>query len=152
MTIPGTLPSTTRALNQAKAAGYLARLDQKINTTDRQPSSSTPYTAKLARSRLENDTPTQQNTPGLRIAFPNILLCYLGDTIDMARQIESRPAYLDHHLTKYANSMPCSLRSKSTTIQGSPSTSTSSGSSEAVCHRYPPAQKAAVSFAAAVSG
>jgi asparagine synthase (glutamine-hydrolysing) len=40
------------------------------------------------------------------------LLRYLGDNIDMAHQIESRPAFLDHNLTEYVNSLPPSLKMK----------------------------------------
>jgi asparagine synthase (glutamine-hydrolysing) len=43
-------------------------------------------------------------------AFPNILLRYVGDNIDMVHHVESRTPFLDHHLTEYANGIPPSLK------------------------------------------
>ncbi|GKZ19328.1 hypothetical protein AbraIFM66951_005557 [Aspergillus brasiliensis] len=42
----------------------------------------------------------------------NYILRYLGDNIDMVYQIESRPPFLDHHLTEYVNKIPPSLKIK----------------------------------------
>ncbi|KAI2818632.1 hypothetical protein CBS63078_6985 [Aspergillus niger] len=42
----------------------------------------------------------------------NYILRYLGDNIDMVYQIESRPPFLDHHLTEYVNRIPPSLKIK----------------------------------------
>ncbi|KAJ5660208.1 hypothetical protein N7507_006659 [Penicillium longicatenatum] len=44
--------------------------------------------------------------------FTNLLLRYLGDNIDMVHHVETRPPFLDHHLTEYANSLPPSLKIK----------------------------------------
>lgn len=48
--------------------------------------------------------------------FCNVMLRYLGDNIDMVHHVETRPPFLDHHLTEYANGIPPSLK-----IKGSPS-------------------------------
>lgn len=40
------------------------------------------------------------------------ILRYCGDNVHMLYQVESRPAFLDHHLTEYANSIPPSLKIK----------------------------------------
>lgn len=50
----------------------------------------------------------------LKSFFPNILLRYLGDNIDMVHHVETRPPFLDHHLTEYANGLPPSLKVKYT--------------------------------------
>ncbi|PWY83434.1 asparagine synthetase [Aspergillus heteromorphus CBS 117.55] len=42
----------------------------------------------------------------------NYILRYLGDNIDMVYQIETRTPFLDHHLTKYVNTIPPSLKIK----------------------------------------
>lgn len=44
--------------------------------------------------------------------FVNLLLRYLGDNVDMVHHIETRPPFLDHHLTAYANGLPPSLKIK----------------------------------------
>lgn len=44
--------------------------------------------------------------------FPNLLLRYLGDNVDMVHHVETRPPFLDHHLTSYVNSLPPSLKIK----------------------------------------
>lgn len=43
-------------------------------------------------------------------AFPNILLRYVGDNVDMVHHVESRTPFLDHELTEYANTIPPSLK------------------------------------------
>lgn len=48
----------------------------------------------------------------IKTLFPSFLLRYVGDNIDAAHQIESRPAFLDHRLTEYANGLPPSLKMK----------------------------------------
>ncbi|RAL16135.1 asparagine synthetase B family protein [Aspergillus homomorphus CBS 101889] len=40
----------------------------------------------------------------------NCILRYIGDNIDMVYQIETRPPFLDHHLTEYVNTIPPSLK------------------------------------------
>jgi asparagine synthase (glutamine-hydrolysing) len=47
-----------------------------------------------------------------RSMFPNILLRYIGDNVDMVHHVESRTPFLDHHLTEYANAIPPSLKMK----------------------------------------
>ncbi|KAK4500902.1 hypothetical protein PRZ48_009094 [Zasmidium cellare] len=42
--------------------------------------------------------------------FPNILLRYIGDSIDMVHHVESRTPFLDHHLTEYSMTIPPSLK------------------------------------------
>ncbi|OJK02096.1 hypothetical protein ASPACDRAFT_50819 [Aspergillus aculeatus ATCC 16872] len=40
----------------------------------------------------------------------NGILRYIGDNIDMVFQVETRPPFLDHHLTEYVNTIPPSLK------------------------------------------
>ncbi|KAL6239510.1 hypothetical protein BDW75DRAFT_227146 [Aspergillus navahoensis] len=40
----------------------------------------------------------------------NYILRYIGDGADMVHQIETRPPFLDHHVTEFANRMPPSLK------------------------------------------
>ncbi|CEL01874.1 Putative Asparagine synthetase [Aspergillus calidoustus] len=40
----------------------------------------------------------------------NYILRYIGDGADMAHQIETRPPFLDHHVTEFANQIPPSLK------------------------------------------
>ena len=47
-----------------------------------------------------------------KIILANYILRYLGDNIDMIHQIETRPPFLDHHVTEYANNIPPSLKMK----------------------------------------
>jgi asparagine synthase (glutamine-hydrolysing) len=51
--------------------------------------------------------------------FSNLLLRYLGDNIDMVHHVETRPPFLDHHLTEYANGLPPSLKIKVSSSDGS---------------------------------
>ncbi|KAJ7137282.1 putative asparagine synthase [Mycena filopes] len=39
-----------------------------------------------------------------------VILNHFGDRADMAHSIESRPAFLDHHLVEYVNALPPSLK------------------------------------------
>ncbi|KAL4876199.1 hypothetical protein BJY04DRAFT_223283 [Aspergillus karnatakaensis] len=123
-TLPETLPSTTKTLNNTHIAGYISRsvplkflpwtADPKsLPTTDAQ----TVFINSLlprVRSAMESKwhpLHTAQYT-WAKTAFPNALLRYLGDNLDMAHQIESRPAFLDHPLTEYVNALPPSLKLK----------------------------------------
>ncbi|KAF9888775.1 hypothetical protein FE257_008351 [Aspergillus nanangensis] len=51
--------------------------------------------------------------------FCNLLLRYLGDNIDMVHHVETRPPFLDHHLTEYANGLPPSVKIKCNSPEGS---------------------------------
>lgn len=51
--------------------------------------------------------------------FCNLLLRYLGDNIDMVHHVETRPPFLDHHLSEYANNIPPSLKIKYSSSDGS---------------------------------
>lgn len=44
--------------------------------------------------------------------FQQFILRYIGDNIDLVHHIESRPPFLDHHLTEYVNGLPPSLKMK----------------------------------------
>ncbi|KAL5359154.1 hypothetical protein BJX96DRAFT_147878 [Aspergillus floccosus] len=44
--------------------------------------------------------------------FRTFLLRFLGDNVDMVHHVETRPPFLDHHLTEYANSLPPSVKVK----------------------------------------
>lgn len=39
-----------------------------------------------------------------------IILTSLGDRTEMSGSLESRPSFLDHHLTEYANNLPPSVK------------------------------------------
>ncbi|KAL4794369.1 nucleophile aminohydrolase [Aspergillus venezuelensis] len=40
----------------------------------------------------------------------NYILRYIGDAADMVHQIETRPPFLDHHVTEFTNQIPPSLK------------------------------------------
>ncbi|KIN08789.1 hypothetical protein OIDMADRAFT_108177 [Oidiodendron maius Zn] len=42
----------------------------------------------------------------------NHILRYIGDNIDMVHHVETRPPFLDHNVTEYANNIPPSLKMK----------------------------------------
>ncbi|KAE8385112.1 asparagine synthase [Aspergillus alliaceus] len=48
----------------------------------------------------------------LKSYLPNFILRWVGDNMDMAHHVESRPAFLDHHLNEYVNFLPPSLKMK----------------------------------------
>lgn len=48
----------------------------------------------------------------LRSFLPNYILRWVGDNMDMAHHVESRPPFLDHHLNQYVNFLPPSLKMK----------------------------------------
>lgn len=45
-----------------------------------------------------------------RTFFPNVMLTWLGDRVEMAHSIEARTPFLDHPLCEYANSLPPSVK------------------------------------------
>ncbi|KJK68381.1 Glutamine amidotransferase domain protein [Aspergillus parasiticus SU-1] len=48
----------------------------------------------------------------MKSVLANYILRYIGDNIDMVHQIETRPPFLDHYVTEYANNIPPSLKIK----------------------------------------
>ncbi|KAJ6529494.1 putative asparagine synthase [Mycena vulgaris] len=42
--------------------------------------------------------------------LPEVILIHVGERTEMAHSIESRPAFLDHHLVNYINTLPPSLK------------------------------------------
>jgi asparagine synthase (glutamine-hydrolysing) len=46
------------------------------------------------------------------------ILRYVGDNVDMVHHIETRPPFLDHFVTEYANYIPPSLKMKYDSEQG----------------------------------
>lgn len=48
----------------------------------------------------------------IKTMFQQFILRYIGDNIDLVHHIESRPPFLDHHLTEYVNTLPPSLKMK----------------------------------------
>jgi asparagine synthase (glutamine-hydrolysing) len=46
----------------------------------------------------------------LKIAFPNYLLRLLGDASEMAHSVEGRVPFLDHHLARFAHSLPIDVK------------------------------------------
>lgn len=118
------LPSTVRTLNNTKVSSVTSR------TTSLRYADWAADKNKLKRSDTPTvfteslDGETRQNMihkwhplhtseyTWAKTGFSNILLRYLGDNIDMAYQVESRPAFLDHNLTEYVNGLPPSLKLK----------------------------------------
>ena len=47
--------------------------------------------------------------------FPNVLLNYLGDRMEMAHSIEGRTPFLDHHLVEAVVAMPVDMKVHATT-------------------------------------
>lgn len=47
--------------------------------------------------------------------FPNILLNYLGDRMEMAHSVEGRTPFLDHHLVEAVVAMPVDMKVHATT-------------------------------------
>ncbi|OJJ08832.1 hypothetical protein ASPVEDRAFT_47981 [Aspergillus versicolor CBS 583.65] len=122
--LPPILPSTERTLNNTKVSSVTSR------TTGLRYADWAADKDKLKRSDAPTvfveslDGETRQNMihkwhplhtseyTWTKTGFTNILLRYLGDNIDMAYQVESRPAFLDHNLTEYVNGLPPSLKLK----------------------------------------
>ncbi|EIT82516.1 hypothetical protein AO1008_11993 [Aspergillus oryzae 100-8] len=48
----------------------------------------------------------------MKSVLANYILRYIGDNVDMVHQIETRPPFLDHYVTEYANNIPPSLKIK----------------------------------------
>ncbi|KAJ5180007.1 hypothetical protein N7492_003217 [Penicillium capsulatum] len=46
----------------------------------------------------------------IKTLLPTYILRHAGDNVDMMHQVESRPPFLDHHVTEYANGIPPSLK------------------------------------------
>ncbi|KAL3461967.1 nucleophile aminohydrolase [Aspergillus heterothallicus] len=120
--MPSTLPSTTRTLNNTRVAGLLKgvlplshaqwALD-KYGATDSQTVLADSLDGEVRHAIATRWHPLHSaEYIWTKTAFQVSLLRYLGDNIDMAHQIESRPAFLDHNLTEYANNLPPSLKMK----------------------------------------
>ncbi|KAL2810551.1 nucleophile aminohydrolase [Aspergillus granulosus] len=121
-TAPPTLPSTLRTLNNTRVAGFLngafplafaSWALEKYGATDSQ----TVFVDSLdgeARHAIAKQWHPLHSAEYIwtKTAFQVSLLRYLGDNVDMAHQIESRPAFLDHNLTEYVNNLPPSLKMK----------------------------------------
>ncbi|KAF9312102.1 hypothetical protein BG003_006621 [Podila horticola] len=45
-----------------------------------------------------------------RTVFPNVMLTWLGDRVEMAHSMEARTPFLDHPLCEYVNSLPPSVK------------------------------------------
>ncbi|RAL14770.1 uncharacterized protein BO97DRAFT_422123 [Aspergillus homomorphus CBS 101889] len=116
-----TLPSTARALNHTRIAGPIPRTSplflgpwtNSLNPTDGQTVLLDSLSGETRQAIAEKCHPLHTaEFSYTKSFFANSLLRYLGDNIDMAFQVESRPAFLDHNLTEYANSLPPSLKMK----------------------------------------
>lgn len=122
--IPTLLPSTLRTLNNTQVSSFTSHMTSlrfaswaadkgKLKRSD----TPTVFAESLDGQTRENmirkwhPLHTSEYT-WTRTGFPNILLRYVGDNIDMAYQVESRPAFLDHNLTEYVNGLPPSLKLK----------------------------------------
>jgi asparagine synthase (glutamine-hydrolysing) len=117
----GPPPSTDRMLNSTKMNSILCSTTSLPygGWTDR-CATTTPETA-LAESfdgtiydKMQNKWHPLNTACYIwtKTLFPNILLRYVGDNIDMVHHVESRTPFLDHHLTEYANGLPPSLKLK----------------------------------------
>ncbi|KAL2864017.1 asparagine synthetase B family protein [Aspergillus lucknowensis] len=120
--VPQTLPSTMRTLNNTRVAGLLTRavplyyapwLQDEFGASDGQTVLTESFDGEVRHAMAQSWHPLHTaEYLWTKTAFPNSLLRYLGDNIDMAYQVESRPAFLDHNLTEFANSLPPSLKMK----------------------------------------
>ncbi|KAL2833871.1 hypothetical protein BDW59DRAFT_138237 [Aspergillus cavernicola] len=118
--VPKTLPSTTRTLNNTSIGGLLTGtiplalapwLAEKYKNTDGQTVLAESFNGEIRHNMSEKWHPLHTaEYIWTKAAFSNSLLRYLGDNNDMAYQVESRPAFLDHNLTEYANSLPPSMK------------------------------------------
>ncbi|KAL5333610.1 hypothetical protein BJX70DRAFT_54866 [Aspergillus crustosus] len=120
--VPETLPLTTKILNNTRVAGFLVASvplmfadwtndPNKLTKKDHQTVYVDSLTPETQQNMRDNWHPlhTAEYT-WTKTCFTNSLLRYLGDNIDMAYQVESRPAFLEYALTDYANSIPPSLK------------------------------------------
>ncbi|KAL3446070.1 nucleophile aminohydrolase [Aspergillus insuetus] len=120
--LPPTLPSTTRTLNNTSIAGILHGMIplpfatwalDKYRGTDSQTLFADSLDGEVRHAIANRWHPLHSaEYIWTKTAFQISLLRYLGDNIDMAHQIESRPAFLDHNLTEYVNGLPPSLKMK----------------------------------------
>ncbi|KAJ0420252.1 nucleophile aminohydrolase [Aspergillus carlsbadensis] len=120
--LPPTLPSTTRTLNNTQVAGLLDRVIplsiagwavEKYGATDCQTLFADSLDGEVRHAIAKRWHPLHSaEYIWTKSVFQVSLLRYLGDNIDMAHQIESRPAFLDHNLTEYVNGLPPSLKMK----------------------------------------
>ncbi|KAF6811404.1 asparagine synthase [Colletotrichum musicola] len=53
-----------------------------------------------------------------RGTLANMILTCLGDRTEMAHSVEARPAFMDHHLVEYVNSLPPSLKIAYNQVEG----------------------------------
>ncbi|KAL2829126.1 nucleophile aminohydrolase [Aspergillus pseudoustus] len=117
-----TLPSTTRTLNNTRIAGILKGAIplsiapwalEKYGASDAQTVFADSLDGEVRHAIAKRWHPLHgAEYIWTKTAFQMSLLRYLGDNIDMAYQVESRPAFLDHNLTEYANNLPPSLKIK----------------------------------------
>ncbi|KAL2785587.1 nucleophile aminohydrolase [Aspergillus keveii] len=120
--LPPTLPSTTRTLNSTSIAGILDGIIalplatwalDKYGVTDSQTLFTDSLDGEVRHAIAKRWHPLHSaEYVWTKTAFQMSLLRYLGDNIDMAYQIEARPAFLDHNLTEYVNGLPPSLKMK----------------------------------------
>ncbi|KAL4812924.1 hypothetical protein BDW67DRAFT_188159 [Aspergillus spinulosporus] len=122
--VPPTLASTRKTLNKTTIAGLFTRdrplsyapwamEKEKLNTSDAQTVFVDSLDGETRQNMMQSWHPLHTSEyVWTKTTFANSLLRYLGDNIDMAYQIESRPAFLDHHLTEYSNSLPPALKPK----------------------------------------
>ena len=113
--------ATDRMLNFTRQAGRLKGMDflKYLPWTDayaaRDPETAVAesFDGRVRQSIAEKWHPlhTSEYT-WTKTAFPNTLLRYVGDNVDMVHHVESRTPFLDHHVTEYANSIPPSLKMK----------------------------------------
>ncbi|KAL4995558.1 hypothetical protein BDV10DRAFT_187985 [Aspergillus recurvatus] len=115
----GSLASTKRMLNNSS---IFARVDSFYNlpfaawTAEHAgPDPETAFAEHLGVQALANISEKWHplNSASYQWAksiLANYILRYIGDGADMVHQIETRPPFLDHHVTEFANRIPPSLK------------------------------------------
>lgn len=113
------LASTKRMLNNSS---IFARVDSfymfplaSATVESEEPDPETAFAESLGAQTLSNisenwhplNSASYQWTKSI---LANYILRYIGDGADMVYQIETRPPFLDHHVTEYANRIPPSLK------------------------------------------
>ncbi|KAI9372282.1 hypothetical protein BJX61DRAFT_542833 [Aspergillus egyptiacus] len=114
-------PSTKRMLNNSSV---FARLNSLYNlpfaswtaegaTEDLETTFAEHFGAQILSKISEKWHPLHSASyQWTKSILANYILRYIGDGADMVHQIETRPPFLDHHVTEFANRIPPSLKIK----------------------------------------
>ncbi|KAI9929147.1 hypothetical protein MW887_001551 [Aspergillus wentii] len=115
-------PSTTRMLNDSRMSHVLPKIFACPMAPWTHEHVKTPHPLTILADSLDSHTRDKIMTKWhplhtgqflwARTVLAILILRWCGDNMDMAHHVESRPPFLDHHLTEYTNSLPPSLKLK----------------------------------------